>query len=39
MELVSRWTMRAPLCERLLAMEGNARLKLDMDCVQHYRFL
>ena len=39
MELVSRWTMRAPLGERLLAMEGNARLKLEMDCVQHYRFL
>ena len=39
MELVSRWTMRAPLGERLLSMEGNARLKLEMDCVQHYRFL
>jgi len=31
--------MRAPLGERLLAMEGNARLKLEVYCVQHYRFL
>jgi len=39
MELCFWWAMRAPLGERLLAMEGNARLKLEVDCVQHYRFL
>jgi len=31
--------LRAPLAGRMLAMEVNARLTLELERVQHYRFL
>ena len=30
--------IRAPLGKRLLALEGNVSLRLEMNCVQTYRF-
>ena len=31
--------LRAPLAERMLAMEENTRPTLELERVQHYRFL
>ena len=38
MELSSEWMLRAPLAERMLAMEENTRPTLELERVQHYRF-